>query len=75
MAKVILFLLGVLAALSVGDGYKILVIFPIPARSHKILGDGVIRHLLNAGHEVNTPKNMKTHLHTSYFTFCEVVSV
>ncbi|KPJ17977.1 Ecdysteroid UDP-glucosyltransferase [Papilio machaon] len=33
-------------------GYKILAVFPIPAGSHKILGNGVVNHLLNAGHEV-----------------------
>lgn len=32
--------------------YKILVIFPVPTRSTSILGEGVVRHLLNTGHEV-----------------------
>ncbi|XP_072933658.1 uncharacterized protein [Epargyreus clarus] len=34
------------------EGYKILVVFPHPARSHGNLGNGLVRHLLNAGHEV-----------------------
>lgn len=33
--------------------YKILVIFPVASRSHGILGEGVVRHLVNAGHEVS----------------------
>ncbi|VVD02085.1 unnamed protein product [Leptidea sinapis] len=32
--------------------YKFLVIFPIPGKSHSILGEGYLRHLINAGHEV-----------------------
>ncbi|KAH9636338.1 hypothetical protein HF086_012603 [Spodoptera exigua] len=32
--------------------YKILVAFPYPGRSHSILGEGYVRHLLEAGHEV-----------------------
>ncbi|KAM3962074.1 UDP-glucosyltransferase 2-like [Aphomia sociella] len=31
---------------------KILVIFPLPARSHNILAEGIVKHLLNADHEV-----------------------
>ncbi|XP_013173124.1 PREDICTED: UDP-glucuronosyltransferase-like [Papilio xuthus] len=42
-------------------GYKILAVFPIPAGSHEILGNGVVNHLLKAGHEVTYitpfPKN------------------
>ncbi|XP_028025310.1 UDP-glucuronosyltransferase 2B1-like [Bombyx mandarina] len=34
------------------DAYKILTVFPVPGRSHGILGDAVVRHLLEAGHEV-----------------------
>ncbi|XP_059051643.1 UDP-glucosyltransferase 2-like [Achroia grisella] len=34
------------------ESYKILVSFPVPSQSHKILGDGVVRNLLNAGHEI-----------------------
>ncbi|XP_068619858.1 UDP-glucosyltransferase 2-like [Battus philenor] len=37
---------------SVADGYKILVVFPFPAGSHSNLGEGYVRHLLDAGHEV-----------------------
>ncbi|CAK1594085.1 unnamed protein product [Parnassius mnemosyne] len=42
----------ILLTLSVSEGYKILVVFPIPAGSHRNLGDGYVRHLLKAGHEV-----------------------
>ncbi|CAG9793378.1 unnamed protein product [Diatraea saccharalis] len=31
---------------------KVLVLFPFPSKSHSILGDGVVRHLIKAGHEV-----------------------
>ncbi|XP_063536632.1 UDP-glycosyltransferase UGT5-like [Cydia strobilella] len=34
-------------------GYRILVVFPLPVgKSHSILGEGVVRHLLAAGHDV-----------------------
>ncbi|XP_061726212.1 UDP-glucosyltransferase 2-like [Cydia pomonella] len=34
-------------------GYRILVVFPLAGgRSHSILGEGVVRHLLAAGHDV-----------------------
>ncbi|CAG4959433.1 unnamed protein product [Colias eurytheme] len=45
-----LFLLAALLALS--DTYKILVVFPFPARSHSILGDGVVDALAKSNHEV-----------------------
>ncbi|XP_053616041.1 uncharacterized protein LOC128678482 [Plodia interpunctella] len=32
--------------------FKILVLFPLPGTSHGILGEGIVRHLLKAGHEV-----------------------
>lgn len=34
------------------NAYKILVVFPIPGRSHAILGQGYVELLLKAGHEV-----------------------
>lgn len=34
------------------EGYKILVVAPMATSSHAILGDGLVRHLLNAGHEI-----------------------
>ncbi|CAH2227175.1 jg14579 [Pararge aegeria aegeria] len=42
-------------------GYKVLVVFPIPGRSHSILGEGYVKHLLAAGHEVTyiTPLPVK----------------
>ncbi|XP_026735538.1 UDP-glucuronosyltransferase 2B15-like [Trichoplusia ni] len=41
--------------------YKILVAFPYPGKSHSILGEGFVRHLLNGGHEVTyiTPVPIK----------------
>ncbi|KAL0868321.1 hypothetical protein ABMA27_007846 [Loxostege sticticalis] len=46
-------LLCAILCLNVCGAYKILVVFPIAGKSHGILGDGVVRHLLNAGHEVS----------------------
>nr|WMP40226.1 UDP-glucuronosyltransferase UGT40AY2 [Tuta absoluta] len=34
------------------EGSKILVVFPFPGKSHNILGEGFVRALLKAGHEV-----------------------
>ncbi|KAG7309342.1 hypothetical protein JYU34_005289 [Plutella xylostella] len=34
------------------SGYRILVVFPFPNKSHSILGHGVVRVLLDAGHQV-----------------------
>lgn len=34
------------------DAYKILVVFPLMGKSHNILGQGFVKHLLSAGHEV-----------------------
>ncbi|KAG6458622.1 UDP-glucosyltransferase 2 [Manduca sexta] len=34
------------------DALRILVLFPVNAKSHSILGQGVVTHLLKAGHEV-----------------------
>ncbi|KAL0820068.1 hypothetical protein ABMA28_006013 [Loxostege sticticalis] len=54
--------------LHVGDSYRIFVVFPMPGRSHTILGDGVVRHLAAAGHDItyvtpspkkNVPKNVR----------------
>ncbi|XP_013139528.1 PREDICTED: UDP-glucuronosyltransferase 2B15-like, partial [Papilio polytes] len=42
----------VLCLIICADASKILVVFPFPAGSHCNLGDGYVRHLLNAGHEV-----------------------
>ncbi|XP_052756565.1 UDP-glucosyltransferase 2-like [Galleria mellonella] len=46
------FLIFVFLNASFSESYKILVSFPVPSKSHKILGDGVVRHLVKAGHEV-----------------------
>ncbi|XP_032522319.2 UDP-glucosyltransferase 2-like [Danaus plexippus] len=34
------------------DAFKVLLVFPVPGKSHSILGEGYVRHLLSAGHEV-----------------------
>lgn len=55
MAKVVLLtLMTIVLGLGSGAAYKILVAFPFPSSSHGILGDGFVRHLLGAGHEVCT---------------------
>nr|WEU75326.1 uridine diphosphate-glycosyltransferases 40AW1 [Glyphodes pyloalis] len=56
-----LFILISCLCLSVCSSYKILVVFPIPGSSHAILGEGFVRHLLEAGHEVTyiTPVLLK----------------
>ncbi|XP_037868047.1 UDP-glucosyltransferase 2 [Bombyx mori] len=41
----------VLSALAC-DAYKILLVFPFPSKSHAILGEGYVRNLLKAGHEL-----------------------
>lgn len=33
--------------------YNVLVVFPEPTKSHGILGDGYVKHLLKAGHNVS----------------------
>nr|QNS26330.1 UDP-glycosyltransferase UGT40AK4 [Ostrinia furnacalis] len=48
-AQIILCVLGVICC---ADAYKILVVFPFPIRSLNNLGEGYVRHLLKAGHEV-----------------------
>ncbi|XP_075984944.1 uncharacterized protein LOC142982368 [Anticarsia gemmatalis] len=41
-----------LSLLCYSQSYKILVCYPLPVKSLNILGEGVVRHLLNDGHEV-----------------------
>ncbi|KAI5645836.1 UDP-glucoronosyl and UDP-glucosyl transferase domain-containing protein [Phthorimaea operculella] len=52
----------VLISLFKCEAYKVLVVYPFPAKSHNILGNGVVRHLLKAGHEVTyiTPFPIET---------------
>ncbi|XP_013139437.1 PREDICTED: UDP-glucuronosyltransferase 2B1-like [Papilio polytes] len=59
--RVILISIFILCISSYSDTYKLLVVFPIPGKSHSILGNAFVRHLLNAGHEVTyiTPIPMK----------------
>ncbi|XP_045487170.1 UDP-glucosyltransferase 2 isoform X2 [Pieris rapae] len=38
--------------LNMCTGYKVLLVFPFPFKSHGIFGEGFVRHLINAGHEV-----------------------
>ncbi|XP_063370482.1 UDP-glucosyltransferase 2-like [Cydia amplana] len=54
--------LAVLAVLMLTcEAYRVLVVFPIPTRSHINLGEGYVRHLLRAGHQVTyiTPVPIK----------------
>lgn len=37
-------------------GYKILLFFPNPGKSHAILGEGYVRPLVDAGHDVSLIK-------------------
>lgn len=53
MAKLKCLLFGILLSLSISDAAKILAVFPIPSPSHGILGDNMVKHLLNGGHEVS----------------------
>ncbi|KAJ8711847.1 hypothetical protein PYW08_008801 [Mythimna loreyi] len=55
--------------LAFSEASKVLVVFPMPSRSHGNLGDGIVRNLLKAGHEVtyispfaykNPPSNLRT---------------
>ncbi|KAI8426993.1 hypothetical protein MSG28_014643 [Choristoneura fumiferana] len=43
---------SVLLTLGSSNAYKILCIFPVPSRSHDNLGQGFVKPLLKAGHEV-----------------------
>ncbi|GBP42169.1 UDP-glucuronosyltransferase 2B1 [Eumeta japonica] len=46
---------------SLAESYKILVVYTIPGISHSLLGNGYVKHLASAGHEVTyiTPIQMK----------------
>ncbi|XP_028166369.1 UDP-glucuronosyltransferase 2B15-like [Ostrinia furnacalis] len=57
-----------LLLLGFSSAYKILVVFPYPGKSHTILGEGFVKHLVRAGHEVtyitpipikNPPKGLR----------------
>lgn len=52
MYSKLVFLLFAVLLNSISDAYKILVLFPYPGKSHGILGEGYVRHLTKAGHEV-----------------------
>ncbi|KAI5638552.1 UDP-glucoronosyl and UDP-glucosyl transferase domain-containing protein [Phthorimaea operculella] len=54
MRKILSIVVAVLFTLSLelSEGSKILVVFPFPGKSHNILGEGFVRTLLKAGHEV-----------------------
>ncbi|XP_028179413.1 UDP-glucuronosyltransferase 2B2-like [Ostrinia furnacalis] len=58
----IAWLLLVATFLQAGHTYRILGVFPTPGKSHTILGEGVVRHLTSAGHDVTyiTPILMKS---------------
>lgn len=48
LGKVVLFLLLANICLA----FRILLVFPMPTRSHATLGEGYVNRLLDAGHEV-----------------------
>nr|ANI22002.1 UDP-glycosyltransferase 40F3 [Spodoptera exigua] len=52
MEKFKCLLFFVVVSLCSCDAYKILAVFPMPSPTHGILGDNMVKHLLNAGHEV-----------------------
>ncbi|XP_045503976.1 UDP-glycosyltransferase UGT5-like isoform X1 [Colias croceus] len=62
MASHLLSVFCVLLIVCYCEPYNILVISPLAGRSHAILGDGIVRHLTNAGHKVtyitSFPDNM-----------------
>ena len=62
MDKSMCLVFGLVLAVSLCDGAKILAVFPIPSPSHGILGDNMIKHLLNAGHEVSVLRSMIKYL-------------
>ncbi|KAJ0172131.1 hypothetical protein K1T71_012104 [Dendrolimus kikuchii] len=53
MMKWPLLIISLVNLLIYSEALKILVVFPMPGRSHAILGDGIVKHLLAAGHEVS----------------------
>nr|QBK47173.1 UDP-glycosyltransferase UGT40AP1 [Chilo suppressalis] len=48
----LVFALVMLVGAYASQTLRILVVFPFPGKSHTILGEGVVRHLIKAGHEV-----------------------
>ncbi|KAM3962159.1 UDP-glycosyltransferase UGT5-like [Aphomia sociella] len=50
--KKLLWLFFAMVMINLCSAYKILVIFPFPSKSHSILGDNLVKPLLQAGHEV-----------------------
>ncbi|XP_014360114.2 UDP-glucosyltransferase 2-like [Papilio machaon] len=61
MRLILVVLVTILCTLNFSEAYKLLIVFPIPGKSHSILGNAFVRHLLNAGHQVTyiTPIPMK----------------
>ncbi|XP_041981575.1 UDP-glucosyltransferase 2-like [Aricia agestis] len=43
----------IISLLVATDAYKILVVSPLPGKSHAILGDGIVNHLAKAGHQIH----------------------
>ncbi|CAH1636135.1 unnamed protein product [Spodoptera littoralis] len=69
MKRMKMYWLAVCLMLACAEASKILVVFPLPSRSHANLGDGIVKLLLNAGHEVtyispfpykNAPPTLRT---------------
>ncbi|XP_050355009.1 UDP-glucosyltransferase 2-like [Nymphalis io] len=52
MSNWALVVVSIISSLYLSNAYKILFISPLPGKSHSILGEGIIKHLSLAGHEV-----------------------
>ncbi|XP_048003420.1 UDP-glucosyltransferase 2-like isoform X2 [Leguminivora glycinivorella] len=70
--KLALFVLW--ATISLGEGYRILCVFPVPSPSHNIAGKGFVDALLQAGHQVwwATPYPEKVKHQTDNLTIIDV---
>ncbi|CAH2227174.1 jg14577 [Pararge aegeria aegeria] len=48
----VLFLLTILTTVSFSNAYRILIVAPTNSKSHAILSEGLVKHLIEAGHEI-----------------------
>lgn len=54
-------------------GSRVLVVFPIPSRSHTVLGDSIVKILLGAGHEVTLQTDILINLVPKTAKFCTYI--
>lgn len=52
MVKWTILVVYIILSIFLTDAYKILVVSPISGKSHAILGQALVNHLAQAGHEV-----------------------